>query len=713
MQLRRNAIKSLEALIMGVYFVQTVRYLYAALYADISSADLVRRLPSTDGITDPGVVDPTLVRAEVLATVAVFLTPLLAIILARSRWSLPLAVAVTVIARYLTIELPESSVVAAAVTVGGGLLYLTVLAVRRPRWLPTMLATGFAGDIVIRAWNNTLDPTFDAGYEFALFGQTVTMSAFAFGVAIAALIITALAAIIEREEERLPGHTPQPPGILTGWGALALGGILFLEFTILGLPNAVARWADTPYEIVLPMMLLATILPLVPEARAQAGNFLSMFDGVYRGWLWALMLALFIVVGRRFDGLTAAVVLALAQFLAILTLWWLVRQPKSFPKRSRWNPFAINPTPIFVLISALVFGILAVGDYFTYDYAFVRPLAAPFGFVSDILSGMQGLGMVLALVAVVFACLPMILERQIIPWRQGKVIETLFLSAMAILLIVSATGAAAPAPIQRPLDPNCLRVATWNIHSGYTQFFAPNLEQLAESITRSGADVVLLQEVDTGRMTSGGVDQALWLANRLNMNQTFFAQNEETQGLAILSRLDVSSDEGALLTSEGAQAAVQYVTYSLDQSGDLHVYNVWFGFQVAERNGIPLTFEQQDQTIQQDEVYRLIANNHFSPDAAERQDRVVLGGTFNYDEDSPLYTEWAETILLDPFTSLFDERRDTLFTIDGISARFDYLWLLNLVPSGANIAQTYDASDHRPSIAAVGREAGQSCPQNN
>jgi hypothetical protein len=87
-----------------------------------------------------------------------------------------------------------------------------------------------------------------------------------------------------------------------------------------------------------------------------------------------------------------------------------------------------------------------------------------------------------------------------------------------------------------------------------------------------------------------------------------------------------------------------------------------------------------------------------------------VGGTFNFDEDSPLYTEWAETVMQDPFTGLFAERRDTLFTVDGRSARYDYIWLLNLIPSGINIDQRNLASDHRPSVVAFGREAGRACP---
>lgn len=702
MQLRRDFLRSLEAAIVGLFLVQAVRYLYAALFADVSSADLVRRLADPSRAANlPGYVEPQHVQTELLAVGLTFLAPLLALVIVRTRWSIPLAVAICVVARYMTIQLPEASVLEAAVVVAAGLLYLTLIAIRRARFLPTLLATAVGGDMVIRALHSTVDPTYDPNYTFTLGSTEIGIGSLLLAVAIFTMLLTFLATLVEREEERLPGIEKQPPGVLTGWGALALGGILFLQFTVLGLPNAAARWAKVDYDFMLPLLLMATLLPLVPEVRMQASNFLSLFDGIYRGWLWALLLALFIVISKRFEGLGAAVTLALAQFAAILTLWWLVRHPE--------RKFFPNPTPFFILLSTLIFAALTIGDYFTFDYAYVRPLAPPFEVLSDLFSGMRNMGLVLALVAVIFACLPMILERQIIPWREGKVLETILTLALVVAVTIYATRAAIPEPIRRPLNPDCLRVATFNIHGGYTQFFAPNLELVADTIERSGADVALLQEVDAGRLTSGSMDQALWLADRLNMNAAFYPQNEDLQGLAILSRLDITSQTGALLTSTGAQAAVQYVTYRLDQAGDLHVYNVWLGFKLAERDGQPIPDAAQDQTIQVDEVYRLVAANHFGA-GASGTDRVVLGGTFNYDEDSPLYQRWAETVLQDPFIGLFEENRDTLFLVDGTSARYDYIWLLNLVPSGINIDQRNLASDHRPSVVAVGRQAGQSCP---
>ena len=126
-----------------------------------------------------------------------------------------------------------------------------------------------------------------------------------------------------------------------------------------------------------------------------------------------------------------------------------------------------------------------------------------------------------------------------------------------VVIAVSVAGAAIAAPevIRRPFSADCFRVATYNIHGGYSQFFDPNLERVAQLIELDGVDVALLQEVETGRMASFGVDQVLWLARRLRMESTFFPQNEALQGLAVLSRVPIAGMEGLLLPSEANQAA--------------------------------------------------------------------------------------------------------------------------------------------------------------
>jgi len=346
--------------------------------------------------------------------------------------------------------------------------------------------------------------------------------------------------------------------------------------------------------------------------------------------------------------------------------------------------------------------------------------------VDDLLRSFRGMGLGLALVAALVLSIPMILWRRRIPWRGGRGLYTL----AGLLLVVGASYAGAVAAsgsiIRRPANADCLRIATFNIHGGYSQFFDPNLERVAQLVELNGVDVLLLQEVDTGRMASFGVDQVLWLARRLRMESAFYPQNEALQGIAVLSRVPIETVRGLRLSSDGNQAAVMQVTLNPERLvadplasglGPLYVYNAWLGFRVAERDGQPIPEGEQDQNRQYRQMLDWIAAWH-NP---AWNDRIVVGGTFNFGPDSPLYrgpdsplyAALGNPALQDPVASLRAEEAMTVFLVDGTAARFDYLWTYRLPLTGAMVDQSPEAartSDHRSTIVAVSRREGIVCP---
>ena len=96
---------------------------------------------------------------------------------------------------------------------------------------------------------------------------------------------------------------------------------------------------------------------------------------------------------------------------------------------------------------------------------------------------------------------------------------------------------------------NHLRIMTYNVHSciGMDGKMAP--ERIARVIAQYAPDIVALQELDVGRMRTGGVDQAHLIAQHLGMELHFHAAmhiEEEQYGDAVLSRLPmrlVKSDQ--------------------------------------------------------------------------------------------------------------------------------------------------------------------------
>jgi endonuclease/exonuclease/phosphatase family metal-dependent hydrolase len=237
-------------------------------------------------------------------------------------------------------------------------------------------------------------------------------------------------------------------------------------------------------------------------------------------------------------------------------------------------------------------------------------------------------------------------------------------------------------------------VATYNIHGGYSLYFDYDLFELADTIWASGADVVLLQEVDAGRLISYGVDQALWLGRRLGMDVRYLPTNESLQGLAVLSWIPIVEDSGMLLTSRGMQTGLQRVQIQPDE-GVLDIYNTWLGLLFAQDQEL-LALQEQDQWQQLQETLAAISADH--PGGV--LGRVVLGGTFNNTPDSPVYTALVQMGFSDPFADMPLRTVATLRRGEALLARFDYLWLRNVVPAGRAVLGS-DASDHRLAVVEL------------
>lgn len=713
-QLRRDLLRSLEAGIVGLFLIQGVRYLYATLYARASSADLVSRVANPASLSGvPGVVELSAVRGEIAVVAGLLALPVLALVVGRWRLSLPFAVVLVALGRSAAMQSTDLALPAAGLVVGGALLYMALVITRRPDFFPPLLLLGLTGDQLIRVLGNTYDRTWESDYRVAFTARfDMRMDLVIALASVALILLSILLWYLERREEqiqrRAEGYAPALNGQMNIWGGLALGGVFFLEFTLLGLPNAVAHWSGTDYTGLIPWLLAATTLPLAPEVRDIARRFAGMFDSAWRGWLWALLLSLLLVVGRRYDGVLAGIALVFAQFLVCLTLWWLIQT--GLPRR--------NMTGLILLFGVLAFVGLIIGDYFTYDYAYVRDLSDPYQNVSNVLRSFRNMGLGLALIAALLLSIPMILARRRIPWRGGRTLYTL--GGLALVLGVSFAGASTAVDnvVRRPLNSDCMRVATFNIHGGYSQYFSPNLERVAELIELNGVDIVLLQEVDAGRMASFGVDQVLWLSRRLDMESTFFPQNEALQGLAVLSRVPVVGMRGLELPSEGNQAAVMHVWLDPErlvadplggQMGYLHIYNAWLGFREAVRDGRPVSDSEQDQNRQMRTMLNWIAARH----GAAWTDRIIMGGTYNFGPDSPLYSvlrmdNLDNPAIKDPFAGIRAEDTMTVFLVDGTAARYDYLWTFNVPLTGAMVDQSPEAanaSDHRSAIVAIKRRA--------
>lgn len=683
----------LEASLAGLFFVQALRYLFGTLYSHIASASVVASLPPSLIPADmPGVVAPSLVSSEIIFLGAMLALPAFALLIGGMRWAFIPVVVLMAVGRTLINTGDLIMVQGAALTAGAGLLYIALLARQRATVLPIFFVMGFGLDQLIRATGNTYDPSWSAAWMAPQIVLAVIISVLA--------LINAL-----RPAQNADGLSAQR-GILNIWSAIGIGALLYLQLALLALPNAIAARAEGDYTVLVPLTLAATLLPLIPWVRSQARSFIGLFDSSLRGWIWLVVLVLLLVLGTRLQRIPlgglgeiplGAAALVFAQFCASLLWWWFVR-----PRAERERSFG----GLYLVLSGIILALLVGADIFTYEYAFVRDFASPLeglnAFIPPVLRGLRGMGLGILMLSALLACLAMIQTNRRIAWTGTG---NSFVSAMVVLILSGLGALAARPPVIAPaVGMSELRIGTYNIHGGYSEFYDYDLEGLVRTIAQSGADVVLLQEVDAGRLTSYGVDQTLWLGRRLGMDRRFYATNEGLQGLAVLSRVPVVFNDGFLLTSLDKQTGLQRVQIQPDD-GVLTLYNTSLGLLLE---GEDAAARERNQMQQMNEILATI-EQHIRTDYGGQLGRAVLGGTFNNVPDSDLIRRLQnETGFRDPFAGSNVEITATLRRTGFPPARFDYIWLWSqsLEATGNNVIDSR-ASDHRMAVVGVRLRRGE------
>lgn len=680
--LRRDLFRLLEAGIVGLFFVQAVRFLYATLYAHLTASSLTALTNDPAAlIGQPGVISFDQVQLELLIAGGALLIPLLYVVIGR-LWIGPVAAAVLVAAGRVFMTANGTDLIGiagAAVCVGAGLLYAACIAVQAMQFFPVIFILGFGLDQLIRLAGNTLDATWNVGF---LTEQTI----FSLALFLIAVLTTIFDQIIQRSPDA--DRTRRVYGTIGFWGAFGFGAILFLEFAVLGLPNMLGHKAGVEYISVAPLLIAVTLLPLVGGIRNAFGKFIQIFDRGYRGYIYFLIMALLVIVGLRIGGAAGVAALLVLQFLLMLALYWIPRI-----SASRWHL-----TGFAVILGAAIFLLFTGADFLTYEYAFIRGIQAPYG---DLLRAFRGLGIGVLLIAVLCASLPIIVIRKRVPWRGSGILETIgglivVTGGVAAAFFLSQPIVSVPPPTGSPL----ITVASLNLHSGYSLYYGSNLTDIAEQLKRTGAQVILLQEVDAGRLTSGGVDQAAWLARTLEMQVSYYPTNEGLQGIAILSQLPISNSIGALLTSRTKQTGVQFVRVTAPDGRPIDIYNTQLSliFRTANQSIEEL---EQDQDIQIGEIFTFFNQN------GSLTGRLVLGGTFNHTPGTKIYSYLGQQQFIDPLAGAIVERAVTLRLINSPPARVDYVWLYCprsapaacLTPFGGNTTVT-EYSSHN--IVVVG-----------
>ncbi|NDJ54550.1 MAG: hypothetical protein GYB68_15900, partial [Chloroflexi bacterium] len=302
---------------------------------------------------------------------------------------------------------------------------------------------------------------------------------------------------------------------------------------------------------------------------------------------------------------------------------------------------------------------------------------------------LRGQALLFVLLSAGFLCIPRVLFRDEDPWLErselprGAVINF----AAPVVICGLMLSSLAPQSVVLPRG-DTVRLATYNINGGYDGTGVYRLERIAQTIEASVADVVVLQEVDTGRPVSYGVDMLEFLSRRLDMEHVYQPTVESVRGIAILSPWPISNPEAIFLPSNGEQQAALRVTITDPRQG-----------RTFTLIAVQMEAGEEAHRIEQLAVlFTLIGD----------QEPLVVAGDLAAPPQDVVYQQMLAAGFLDPDLELGVDRGFT--TPARLPAfRHDYVLMRGLSPL-SSLQSESTASDHRMVVVDLGWPAAESGP---
>lgn len=405
--------------------------------------------------------------------------------------------------------------VASSVAVVGATIAIVALAagIRAARTVRVGLFAGVVAATCLHTATRTLG---------LIWPETVTSTVASFGV----VLLLALAALRTDRELRGETDTSHPPLVGDGaaWPWLALIPMLVLMGMVSGVPGRTAvatGWSSS--------VVAATI------AGAHLGALIAAAVARRIGPTRAGLLATAAIAGGTAAALDAAGWAGvLGQITLVIGLGLLFGSDLGATARSASG----RRRGVVAGSAVLTFGAVTAIYYASYD------LELPFN------------NRVLLLgTAVLAAGLGLATSRS---GREATVRAHLDLTRFAqrlvtVAVLVGIVAFAARPPDVLPVsatDPDMLRVATYNVRFGFDLDGRFAAQEQARLLHRLAPDVVLLNEVDRGWLTTGGHDALEIIAEELGLPYLMFARAaDEVWGNALLSRYPITERASESLPS--------------------------------------------------------------------------------------------------------------------------------------------------------------------
>ncbi|HEY7767803.1 endonuclease/exonuclease/phosphatase family protein [Longimicrobium sp.] len=261
-----------------------------------------------------------------------------------------------------------------------------------------------------------------------------------------------------------------------------------------------------------------------------------------------------------------------------------------------------------------------------------------------------------------------------------------------LLVLALAALLAGCATVPAPPPERAVTVLVYNIHAGKDTAEGENLPRVAELVRGTGADLVLLQEVDRNTQRSGPVDQPAVLA-RLTGYSVAFGRTIGFQGgdygVALLSRWPIRRDTLVPLL---VTAPPGRTTGNREQRGVLVA--------VVDAPGGPITVLNTHLDHTGDDVWRMqeIATVlQVSRTGVEPGIPVLIGGDLNARPESAVHEQLRGAGFRDAWEGCGEGDAMT-FPASAPDRRIDYLYVNGAIRCESAQVLASDTSDHRPLV---------------
>jgi endonuclease/exonuclease/phosphatase family metal-dependent hydrolase len=396
-------------------------------------------------------------------------------------------------------------------------------------------------------------------------------------------------------------------------GIIASFTLLYFSFTA---PNVIARWVEINY------FLVVTLVTFSLSAFAYLLLARKIITTAFRPsliFIWNLLFIIFLVLSIlphqiRFPidpTLYPIYEPLLPQLYVLPVILMLLSFPVIFVNFIVFTRelIALKPTLRDLgggfFIGSLFLLTMIFGHVFTTVYDYI-PVVGPF-FRDKFWLIYFTVGIVMVIPLLLTKERAYAFTRPPIPSEVTKIVSIISFSAIIGVFITMAK----PFPPADQSGP--IRVLTYNIQQGYSEYGERNFEGQLELIKEINADLIGLQESDNNRISGGNADIVRYFADNLNMYSYYGPKPiTGTFGIALLSRYPIENQKTFFMYSQGEQTATIHAQITIENK----TYNV---FVTHLGNGGPI--------IQQEAILEEV----------EGKDNVILMGDFNFRPNTKQY----------------------------------------------------------------------------